>query len=209
MSRRQPKTSYWQDAPLPRAQLVLIADTLESRIPEDHPVRLIDEMLAQVDWNLWEAEYHGRAGQPPIHPAVMCKVLLFALIRRIRSSRQIEYNLKHSVDFMWLASGRTIDHATLSEFRRKHPRQLKDLYRQVVQLAIQLGVAKLAEVCIDGTRVLANASRFKTLKAEKVEQLLAELDRQIDAAMSDLETNDTLEELFEDGQGCEKPDRSA
>jgi hypothetical protein len=90
MSKRQLKTSYWQDAPLPRTQLVLIADTLESRIPEDHPVRLIDELLAQLDWSVWEAEYHGRAGQPPIHPAVMCKVLLFALIRRIRSSRQID-----------------------------------------------------------------------------------------------------------------------
>ena len=203
MSKRPPKTSYWQDAPLPREQLVLIPETLEVRIPEDHPVRLIDEILSRVDWSVWEAEYDGRVGQPPIHPSVLCKVLLFALIRRIRSSRQIEYNLKHSIDFMWLASGRTIDHATLSEFRRKHPQQLRDLYRQVVQLAIHLGVAKLAEVCIDGTRVLANANRSKTLKAEKVEQLLAELDRQIAAALQELEANDGLEDLFADGQSAD------
>ena len=203
MSKRPPKTSYWQDAPLPREQLVLIPESLEARIPEDHPVRLLDEILSQVDWSVWEAEYDGRVGQTPIHPAVLCKVLLFALIRRVRSSRQIEYHLKHSIDFMWLASGRTIDHATLSEFRRKHPQQLRELYRQVVQVAIRLGVAKLAEVCIDGTRVLANANRSKTLTAKKVEQLLAELDRQIAAAMQELETNDGLEELFEDGQDAD------
>ena len=179
---------------------MLFAQTLEQRIPEDHPVRILDEILSRLDWNEWEAEYHGKFGQPPIHPSVMCKVLLFGMIRRIRSSRQIEYNLGHSIDFMWLASGRTIDHTTLSEFRRKHPEQLKDLYRQMVRLAIKLGVAKLAELCIDGTRVLANASRHNTLTAAKVERLLAELDGQITTAMSELETNDTLDSLFEDGQ---------
>jgi len=204
MSKRQPKTDYWQDAPLPREQLVLFADTLEQRIPEDHPVRILDEILSRMDWNPWEAEYHGKFGQPPIHPSVMCKVLLFAMIRRIRSSRQIEYNLKHSIDFMWLASGRTIDHTTLSEFRRQHPKQLKDLYRQMVQLAIDLGVAKLAELCIDGSRVLANASRFNTLTAKKVERLLAQLDQQITAAMGELQTNDELDDLFDDGQPADR-----
>ena len=204
MSKRQPKSSYWQDAPLPREQLVLFAETLEQRIPEDHPVRILDEILSRMDWNQWEAEYHGKFGQPPIHPSVMCKTLLFAMIRRIRSSRQIEYSLKHSIDFIWLVSGRTIDHVTLSEFRRKHRKQLKDLYRQMVQLAINLGVAKLSELCIDGTRVLADASRFKTLKAEKTEQLLAELDQQITAAMSELETNDHLDALFDDGQSADQ-----
>lgn len=204
MSKRQPKVCYWQDAPLPRDQLLLFAHTLEDRIPEDHPVRILDEILSRLDWTQWEAEYHGKSGQPPIHPSVMCKVLLFAMIRRIRSSRQIEYNLGHSIDFMWLTSGRTIDHSTLSEFRRQHPQQLKDLYRQMVQLAIDLGVAKLAEVCIDGTRVLANANRFKTLTAEKAERLLAELDQQIAQAMNELDTNDCMDELFDDGQSADQ-----
>ena len=159
MSKRQRKVAYWQDAPCPREQLVLFADTLEDRIPEGHPVRVLDEILSQMDWTEWEAESHGSLGQPPIHPSVMCKVLLFAIIRRIRSCRQIEYNLRHSIDFIWLASGRTIDHSTLSEFRRQHPKELRNLYRQMVQLAIRLGVAKLGELCIDGTRVRANASR--------------------------------------------------
>jgi transposase len=189
---------------MPREQLVLFQESLEDRIPEDHPVRVLDEILNELKWTEWEAEYDGRKGQPPIHPSVMCKVLLFAMIRRIRSSRQIEYNLRHSIDFIWLASGRMIDHSTLSEFRRRHPQQLKDLYRQMVQLAIDMGVAKLAELCIDGTRVLANASRFKTLTADKVERLLAKLDREIADAIDELETNDQLDELFDDGQAADQ-----
>ncbi len=204
MSKRQRKADYWQDSPMPREQLVLFADTLEDRIPEGHPVRILDEILSRMNWTEWEAESHGSLGQPPIHPSVMCKVLLFAMIRRIRSCRQIEYNLRHSIDFIWLASGRTIDHSSLSEFRRKHPKQLKTLYRQMIQLAIDLGVAKLAELCIDGTRVLANASRYKTLTAEKVERLLGELDQQITKAMNEWETNDSMDELFDDGQSADQ-----
>jgi transposase len=200
MSRRTGKTDYWQDAPQPREQLVLFAETLEGRIPEDHPVRLLDEILSRLDWTDWESAYHGKAGQPPIHPSVMCKVLLFAMIRRIRSSRQMEYNLRHSIDFMWLASGRTIDHTTLSEFRRNNEGRLKDIYRQVVQLAVDLKVAKLGELCIDGTRVLAAASRYKTLTVEKAERLLEELDRQISTAMTELQMNDEVDDLFDDGE---------
>ena len=98
---------------MPRTQLVLVPTALEQIIADDHPVRLVDEILDTLDWTEYEAAYHGRRGQPPIHPSVLAKVLLFAMIRKLHSSRQIEYQLKHSIDFMWLASGRRIDHTTL------------------------------------------------------------------------------------------------
>lgn len=204
MSKRQPKVSYWQDAPMPREQIVLFAETLEDRIPDDHPVRLLDEILGRMDWSLWEAEYHGSFGQPPIHPSILAKALLFAMLRRIRSSRVIEYEIKHSVDFMWLVSGRTIDHVTISNFRRKHTKQLKDLHRQVVKVAIDLGLAKLSELCIDGSRVLASANRYKTWTAKKVRLALEEVDRQIAQALEEMEASDSVDELFEDGESADR-----
>lgn len=203
MSYRQPKASYWQDAPLPREQLVLFATTLEHRIPDDHPVRLLDEITDQLDWTPWESEYCGKRGQPPIHPSILFKVLLFAMIRKIRSSRQIEYHLKHSIDFMWLASGRWIDHSTLSEFRRKHPQALKQMFRQLVGLAVSLGVANLSELCIDGTKIRANSSRFKNYTRQQLTKLLGELGRQIEEELQTLETNDHLDDLFDEGQSSD------
>ena len=204
MSYRIPKFSYWQDAPMPRNQLVLFSSTLEERIPLDHPVRLLDEILDELDWTKWEAVYVGKLGQPPIHPSILCKVLLFALSRRIRSSRQIEYAVEHSIDFIWLTSGRKLDHSTLSEFRRKNEKELKDIYRQMIQLAISMKVAKLSELCIDGTKIRADASRFKTYKRENVSKLIEELDGQITDALSKLETNDAVEDLFDDGQKADQ-----
>ena len=48
----------------------------------------------------------------------------------------------------------------------------------MIQLAISLKVAKLSELCIDGTKVRADASRFKTYKRENVSKLIEELDSQ-------------------------------
>ncbi len=200
MGKYQRKTDYWQDAPLARDQLALFTFTLEDRIPTDHPVRLLDEILDRISWEAWEATYHGERGQPPIHPSILCKILLFAIIRGIRSSRQIEYNLKHSVDFIWLSSGRTIDHTTLSEFRRKHSAELKKLYRDMVKLAVELKVAKLSELCIDGTRVQADANKYRTWTAAKAEQLLKELDGRIETALGELESNDQFDDLFDTGE---------
>jgi transposase len=194
MSRRQRKTVYWQDAPMPREQMVLIPATLEESIPAEHPVRMVDELLSRMDWSAWEARYHGSLGQPPIHPSVLCKILLFAMIRRIRSSRQIEYALKHSIDFMWLSSGRQIDHVTLCEFRRQYSKELRGIFRQLVKLAIDLGMANLSELCIDGTRVLASANKYKTWTAARLEKALAELDRQLADALSGLEEADRVNE---------------
>ena len=163
------------------------------------PVRMLDEILERLDWTDWEKTYDGRKGQPPIHPSVLCKVLLFAMTRQIRSSRAIEYAIIHSVDFMWLVSGRTIDHTTISEFRRKHGDQIKDIHRQMIRTAIDMGLARLSDLCIDGSRILADANRYKTWTVRRVEKLLTELDGQITQAMKDLEFHDSVEELLDDG----------
>lgn len=194
MSQRKGKTSYWQDAPMSREQLVLIPKSLEESIPADHPVRLVDEILSQLDWSAWEATYDGSRGQPPIHPSVLAKVLLFAMIRRIRSSRSIEYELKHSMDFIWLASGREIDYSTISEFRRRNSGELRGIFKQMILLAIDLKLANLGELCIDGTRVLANANRYKTWTAARLAKALEQLDAQIVEALENLEINDSLDQ---------------
>ena len=195
----------WQKPPVPRDQLVLFAESLEGRIPENHAVRLLDEILDTHDWSDWEAEYDGHVGQPAIHPSILCKTILYSLLRRIRSSRQIEYAVTHNIDFIWLVSGRSIDHTTISKFRTAHAKQLRELYRSVCKQALHLGVAKLAEVCIDGTRVMGNASRYKTITAEKAKKLLDELDKQIASAMEQFDQNDAMDEAFGEGCGDELP----
>jgi transposase len=81
---------YWAESPMQRQQMVLFAPTLDAMIGPDDPVRLVDEVLARLDWSAWEAEYDRICGQPPIHPRVVASVILYGLCRRFRSTRKLQ-----------------------------------------------------------------------------------------------------------------------
>lgn len=197
--------SYWARAPKNREQVVLFAPNLDEMIPEDHPVRLFDEILGLCDWSDWEAAYHGKRGQPPIHPRVLAAVILHGLTRGVRSSRQLEYLAKHNIDFIWLAEGHHPDHATICGFRTKFREPLRDLFRQIGRIAMTMGLIRLGEVALDGTRVKANNGRRETLTAEGIEARLAELDGQLLRMLSEAEAADAAEQrLFDTGEASEK-----
>jgi transposase len=173
-----------------RDQIVLFSPTLDASISDDHPVRLLDELLRGLDWSAWETQYDGRKGQPPIPPWVMAGVILYGLMRGIRSSRMLEYLCGHNVDFMWLAEGRIIDHTTICKFRTRFRGPLKELFRQLGKLSLQMGLIRLVEVAFDGTRVKANASRLRTWTAERLEAALKELDALFEQRMAETEQAD-------------------
>lgn len=197
--------SYWARAPRKREQIVLFAPTLDATIGEDHPVRLFDEILRECDWQSWEARYHGRKGQPPIHPRVVAGVILYGLTRGVRSSRHLEYLLRHNLDFIWLAEGREMDHSTICDFRNEFGKPLKDLFRQIGRIALTMGLIRLNEVALDGTREKANNSRNRTLTAEGIEKRLAALDEQLEAMLGEAEAADAAEgKLFDTGESSEQ-----
>ena len=92
---------YWAKPGLDRLQALLFYPTLDESISQDHPVRASEEILRELDWSAWVQEYNGHVGQPPIPPWVMAGVILYGLIRRIRSSRQLEYACGNNFDFIY------------------------------------------------------------------------------------------------------------
>jgi transposase len=168
-----------------RQQRALFAPTLDSMIGSDDPVRLVDEILAGLDWTAWEAEYDGARGQPPIHPRIIAAAILYGLCRGIRSTRKLQAACCYRVDFLWLVEGRQIDYTTFAKFRTRFGPQLKDLFRQLGRLAMSLGLVRLGEVAFDGTRVKSNNSRYNTRTAATLAEKLAALDAQFDQMLSE------------------------
>lgn len=164
-------------APLSRDQLVLFPERLDQAIPADHSVRLVDEILGRLDWSRWEQQYNGRIGQPPIHPRVLAGVILYGLLCRIRTSRSLEEALTIRNDFRWLVEGRTIDHTTLSEFRRKNSDALKHLFVQIALVARDLGHLPLATLAFDGTRMRSNNRKTGTRTPGDLRKAKEELER--------------------------------
>jgi len=181
---------HWAKAPIERNQIVLFSPTLEDVVSQDHPVRLLDEILRTRDWSDWMPPCTDHRGRPPIHPRILAGIVLYGLMRRIRSSRMLEYMCGHNVDFIWLAEGHRPDHTTLSIFRKESGKALKGLFRQVGRLAMAMGLVRLVEVAFDGTRVKANASRYETWTVAKVEAALKELDALFDRMTTEADQAD-------------------
>lgn len=191
--------SGWNQAPLPRDQILLIPTTLGDRIPENHSVRLFGEILDGLDWSEWERHYVLVAGQPPIHPKIVAGAILYGLTHGVRASRRLEWACEHAVDFMWLVEGRTIDHSTFCDFRTTFKKELKDLFRQIGRVAMTMGMIRLNQVALDGTRVKANSSAHATATAKTLDQRLSVLNEQIEALFAQAEQADQQEkDLFGD-----------
>ncbi len=180
----------WAQPKMQREQVKLFSPNLDAMIPNDHPVRPFDDILKFCDWTPWENHYCQAHGQPAIHPRIVAGVILYGLSRGIQKSRSLEYMLANNLDFMWLAEGRTIDHSTICGFRTKFESELKQLFRQVFQIALDTGLAKLETVALDATQVKANSSRHNTATAEAIKERLDRLDQMIERMFVEAEQAD-------------------
>jgi transposase len=186
--------SHWAAAPLNRHQVTLFAPTLDDTINDAHPVRLFDEVLGAIDFSSWESMYIRVVGQPPIHPRVMASCILYGLSLGIRSSRKLEDACGNRLDFLWLMQGRKPDHATICGFRTDFEPQLKELFRRVGRVGIEMGLVTLNQVTLDGTTTRANNSRYNTARRSSLEQKLAALDEQIEQLMKEAGEQDRRED---------------
>lgn len=196
----------WAQTLRSRDQIILFAPTLDATIGEDHPVRLFDEVLRQLDFTEWERRYFLLDGQPPIHPRVMAGVILYGLSLGIRASRKLEYACGNNIDFMWLTEGRVIDHSTIADFRVKFEKELKALFRQIGRVAIGMGMANLNQVALDGTIKRSSNSRSAVATRATLEQKLLALDQRVEELLAQARQADQKEdELFGESSPASLP----
>jgi hypothetical protein len=88
--------------------------------------------------------------------------------------------VREDLGFRFLAGGATPDHKTLSEFHRRHARAIRQLFAQMLGLLRSSGLARVGTVAIDSTRVGANASRQRVLRAAELERKVAEWQQHVD-----------------------------
>ena len=185
---------HWAQPKIARDQTVLFAPTLDDVIDADHPVRLFEETFSRIDFSAWESQYVRVEGQPAIHPRIMAGVILYGLSLGIRSSRRLEDATANRVDFIWLCHGRVIDHSTLAGFRTRFEKQLKDLFKQIGRLAIELGMVNLNQIALDGTAKRSNNSRHATARRTPLSQKLMALDQQINQLMKEAQAADQADQ---------------
>jgi transposase len=146
---------------------------LEDLVPEGHPARLISNIVDMLDLSCIEETYSVE-GRPAYHPRMLFKVLLHAYSNGVVSSREIEDRITSDTAYMYLAGMQKPDYRTICRFRTERLGDLQQVFDQVVRLCMETGLTSLGLICIDGTKLKANASKKQTKDIEGVQ---AEIDR--------------------------------
>lgn len=181
----------WAKAPAPRDQYLLISQSADDLVASNHPIRILNEVFEGMVWRDWELKYDGHKGQPPIHPRLMAGVILYGLIRNIRSSRQLEEATRERLDFIWFLEGRSIDHSTIAKFRTEFTDQLKSLNRQISALLVsESRCGSVLELILDGTRIRANSDRNGARPAKWLEEQIALCTTQLNKNLEDMAAED-------------------
>jgi len=161
-------------------QTMLIPPTWEELIGATDPVRLVSRVIDKLDLEQLLAKY-SLTGRPSYHPRLMLKVLVYAYLNNIYSSRRIEEACRTHIHFIWLCATEKPDHNTLARFRAERlGAVLKEVFTQVVKLLVEQGLTSIEEVYIDGTKIESVAGRYTFVWRKSVEKNTARMAAQLE-----------------------------
>ena len=161
-------------------QILLVPPSFDELIEPNHPVRVVDQVVDQLDLELLIKKYKG-GGTSSYHPRMLLKVLVYSYLNNIYSSRKMEEALKQNVHFMWLSGMNTPDHNTLNRFRSdKLKNVLKKIFSQVVLLLSEEGLVSLKTVFIDGTKIEANANKYTFVWGKAIQRSKERIAQQLE-----------------------------
>ena len=177
-------------------QLLLLPQNMREWLPEGHLALFISDVVDELDlsaiYRVYE-EGDGR-GQPPFHPRLLVKLLVYAYCKGKPSSRKIEQATYDEVPYRVLAAGAHPDHDTIAAFRQRHLAALGGLFKQVLELCREAGLVKLGHVALDGSKVKANASKHKAMSYGRMCEKEQELEREVAALLAEAKCVDAAED---------------
>ncbi|MBK5269453.1 MAG: IS1182 family transposase [Bacteroidia bacterium] len=181
-----------------QAQVMFLPPSLEELITDNHPVRIVNEVLNKIDISPLIKQYRP-GGTSSYHPLILLKVLVYGYINNIYSSRKIEEALQQNIHFMWLAGMSKPDHNTINRFRSERLKEpLRKIFIQVVRLLAAEGLLSIKELYTDGTKIEANANRYTFVWGNAIKTNKEKMKQQLDGlwkyaqgiAASELEDTD-------------------
>ena len=174
---------------------MLIPLNLEEMVPVDHLVRQVDEIVNRIDTRVLDEQYEG-GGTSAYHPVMLLKVILYAYSQRIFSSRRIAKALRENIHFLWLSRMNQPDFRTVNRFRGVILREtIENLFTQLVEELINLGLVDLEQYFVDGTKMEANANKYSFVWRKSTENYKVKLQENVKTLLNEV---DAVQE-WEDG----------
>jgi transposase len=175
-----------------RSTVYLLPPSMQDWLKEDHLARFVVEVIDGLDLSKLSSAYAGR-GSKAYHPSTLLALLVYGYATGVFSSRRLELATYDSVAFRYIAAGSHPDHDTLATFRRRFIDELGELFVQVLELASEMKLLKLGTVCVDGTKIQADASRHSALSYGHIGKLQEQLRGEVQQLLEMAEATDKAE----------------
>ena len=171
---------------------MLLPPDLRDWVPSNHLVHFVIDAIESIDTSAAQINQRG-TGNKQYPPAMLLALLVYSYCTGQFSSRQIERATHCDVPVRFLCANTHPDHDTLCTFRRKNGALLQRAFAQILEMAARCGVLKVGQVtvAIDGTKVLANASKHSAVSYGHAEKKLQELDLEIQELLAKAEQADS------------------
>ena len=169
-----------------RSAPITLPSNMEGLLDSNSLARFVVDVVEQLDTDEIENAYKG-GGSRPYPPKMMLSLLFYCYAKGIFSSRKIEEATYELIPVLYISGGAHPDHSSINGFRQRFLEQLKPLFVQILSYACRLGVFKLGDISLDGTKMEANASKHKALSWEYANRLEAQLQTEVEALLAKAE----------------------
>ena len=169
-------------------QLKIDAAFAEREIPANDSVRLLDQTVEEMDVSSLWSTYKRTGRKPATNPVTMLKVLLYANMEGIYSSRDIESACGRDINFIWLLNGaKRPNYHEIARFRSKRLTECGEtLFYELVKKLANMGEICFEHLFVDGTKIEANANKYSFVWKKSVTKYETRLLEKLEQTVSTL-----------------------
>jgi transposase len=159
---------------------LFLPPNLRDWVPAGHLSHFILEAVAEMDLQQVRVNERG-SGCPQYPPRMLLALLLYCYAAGVFSSRRLEQAARDSVPVRMICGNTHPDHDTICTFRRENKALLQETFVRVLELAQALKFLQVGQitVAVDGTKVLANASKHAAVSYEHAGKTIQQLDLEV------------------------------
>lgn len=136
--------------------------SLERRVPKEHPLRKINQLVDFDFIRSHVSDLYGTNGNQSVDPAVILKLMFLLFYENIKSERALMRQLPLRLDWLWFCDydldEDTPDHSVLSKARKRWGADVfENFFMNILEQCISVGLVDGETIYIDSSTIDANA----------------------------------------------------
>lgn len=161
---------------------------IEYMIPANDSVRLLSQFVEGMDLTDLYSTY-SRIRENQVSPRKMLKIIIYAYMNKLYSSRDIENACRRDINFMFLLEGASApDHSTIARFRSIHFAPCAErILAETTNFLYKTGEVSGEAIFIDGTKIEACANKYTFVWKKAVTKNMSKLLIKIAALVKECE----------------------